>query len=124
MNNEAVSGLLFRSIIVAQFDLSALMQQAQALQEKFKQMQDEAAAKTVDAQSGGGMVRAVVDGSMQVRKIEIDSALLAANDKAMLEDLVVVAVNEGLRRAQEMVAQEMGKLGPLAGLKLPGFGNQ
>ncbi|MGH7227454.1 MAG: YbaB/EbfC family nucleoid-associated protein [Gemmataceae bacterium] len=108
---------------MSQFDLSALMQQAQALQERFKQMQDEAASKTVESQSGGGMVHAVVDGSMQVRKIEVDPALLAANDKAMLEDLIVVAINDGLRRAQEMVSQEVGKLGPLAGIKLPGFGN-
>jgi nucleoid-associated protein EbfC len=64
-----------------------------------------------------------VDGSMQVRKIEIDQALLASNDKAMLEDLIVVAVNLALKRAQEIVAQEMGKVGPLGGIKLPGFGS-
>ena len=104
-----------------QMDLSALMQQAQALQEKFKQMQELTAARTVEANAGGGMVRATVDGSMQVRKIEIEAALLAANDKPLIEDLIVVAVNEGLRRAQQMVAEEMGKLGPLGGLKIPGF---
>jgi hypothetical protein len=102
-------------------DLSALMQQAQALQEKFKQMQEAAAAKTVEANAGGGMVRAIVDGSMQVRKIEIEASLLAANDKPLIEDLIVVAVNDGLRRAQQMVAQELGKLGPLGGLQLPGL---
>jgi nucleoid-associated protein EbfC len=106
---------------VPDFDFAALMRQAQALQEKLKSMQDEAAQKTVDAQAGGGMVRVVVDGSMRVRKVEIDPALLASNDKAMIEDLIVVAVNDGLRRAQELVAEEMGKLGPLAGLKLPGI---
>ena len=52
--------------------------------------------KTVEANSGGGMVRAVVDGSMRVRRIDIDPSLLAANDKAMIEDLIVVAVNDGL----------------------------
>jgi DNA-binding YbaB/EbfC family protein len=110
---------------VSQFDLSTLMQQAQALQEKFKEMQEAAAAKTVEAQSGGGMVRVTVDGAMRLRRVEIDPALLASNDKAMLEDLLVVAVNDGLRRAQELVAQEMGKLGPLGGLKIPGlFGNE
>jgi nucleoid-associated protein EbfC len=110
---------------VADFDLSTLMQQAQALQEKFKEMQEAAAAKTVEAQSGGGMVRVTVDGAMRLRRVEIDPALLASNDKAMLEDLLVVAVNDGLRRAQELVAQEMGKLGPLGGLKIPGlFGNE
>jgi DNA-binding YbaB/EbfC family protein len=101
------------------------MQQAQALQEKFKEMQEAAAAKTVEAQSGGGMVRVTVDGGMQLRRVEIDPALLASNDKAMIEDLLVVAVNDGLRRAQELVAQEMSKLGPLGGLKIPGlFGNE
>jgi DNA-binding YbaB/EbfC family protein len=107
---------------VAEINLSALMKQAQALQEKFQEMQEQAAAKTVTADSGGGMVRATVDGSMRVRSVEIDQTLLAAADKEMLQDLVVVAVNEGLRRAQEMVAAEMGKLGPLAGLKIPGLG--
>lgn len=103
------------------FDLSALLRQAQVLQDKLKQMQEEAAQKTVEAQSGGGMVRVVVDGAMRVRKIEIDPSLAASGDKAMMEDLIVVAVNDGLSRAQEMVAEEMGKLGPLAGLQLPGI---
>ncbi len=110
---------------MADLDLSNLLRQAQALQEKFKEMQEAAAAKTVEAQSGGGMVRVTVDGAMRLRRVEIDPALLASNDKAMLEDLLVVAVNDGLRRAQELVAQEMGKLGPLGGLKIPGlFGNE
>jgi DNA-binding protein YbaB len=56
-----------------------------------------------------------------VRKIEVDPAVAAGGDKAMMEDLIVVAVNEGLRRAQEMVAQEMSRLGPLAGMNLPGI---
>lgn len=108
---------------MAELDFGALMKQAQALQEKLKEVQEQAATKVVDADAGGGMVRASVDGSMQVRKIEIDPALLASNDKPMLEDLIVVAVNLGLKRAQEIVAQEMGKVGPLGGIKLPGFGN-
>ena len=99
------------------------MKQAQALQEKLKEVQEQAAAQVVSADAGGGMVRASVDGSMQVRKIEIDPALLASNDKTMLEDLIVVAVNLALKRAQEIVAQEMGKVGPLGGIKLPGFGS-
>jgi len=107
---------------LAQLDFGALMKQAQALQEKLKEAQEHAAAQVVDAEAGGGMVRVSVDGSMQVRKVEIDSALLASNDKAMIEDLIVVAINLGLKRAQEMVAQEMGKIGPLGGLKLPGVG--
>lgn len=104
-----------------EFDFSAMLRQAQALQEKLKQMQIEAAEKTVEAQSGGGMVRVVVDGTMRVRKIEIDPAIAAAGDKAMMEDLITVAVNEGLRRAQELMAEEMTKLGPMAAMGLPGI---
>ena len=108
---------------MADIDLSALLKQAQALQERFKQMQEEVAAKIVEAQSGGGMVRVVADGSMRIRKVEIDPMLIGANDKAMLEDLIVVAVNDALARAQNLVAEQMGRLGPLAGLKIPGFGD-
>jgi len=94
---------------VAEIDLSALMQQAQALQARMKEMQESASSKTVEAQSGGGMVRVVVDGTMRVRKIEIDPAIVAANDKSMLEDLILVAINDGMERAQKMLADEMGR---------------
>ena len=106
---------------MADFDFASIMKQAQAFQEKLREMQEEAASKTVEAQAGGGMVKVTADGGMRVRKIEIDPAILAANDKPMLEDLIVVAVNDSLARAQKLVADEMGKLGPLAGLKIPGF---
>jgi nucleoid-associated protein EbfC len=109
---------------VAEIDLSALMQQAQALQSKMQEMQEAAASKTVEAQSGGGMVRVIVDGTLRIRKIEIDPSIVAANDKSMLEDLILVAVNDGMARAQQMLAEEMAKLGPLGGLQIPGFGNQ
>jgi DNA-binding YbaB/EbfC family protein len=107
---------------MAEIDLSALMQQAQELQLRMKEMQETASARTVEAQSGGGMVRVILDGSLRLRKVEIDAAIVAANDKSMLEDLILVAVNDGLARAQRMLADEMGKLGPLQGLQIPGFG--
>jgi len=109
---------------VAEIDLSALMQQARELQSRMKEMQEAASARTVEAQSGGGMVRVVVDGSLRLRKIEIDAAIIAANDKSMLEDLILVAVNDGMARAQKMLADEMGKLGPFQGLQIPGFGTE
>ena len=108
---------------MAEIDLSALMQQAKDLQTRMKEMQEAASLKTVEAQSGGGMVRVVVDGTLRVRKIVIDAAIVAANDKSMLEDLVLVAINDGMARAQKMLADEMGKLGPLSALQIPGFGN-
>jgi DNA-binding YbaB/EbfC family protein len=105
--------------------LSALLQQAQALQGKLKQMQEEAAAKLVVGNSGGGMVKATVDGSMRVRRIEIDPVLLASNDRPMLEDLIMVAVNDGLNQAQNMMAEAMGKAAGLPpGFKLPGMGGE
>ena len=106
----------------ANFNLAGLFKQAQELQGKFKQMQEEAGEKTVEASAGGGMVRVVVDGLMRVRTLEIDPALMAANDRAMLQDLIVAAINDGLRRAQELISGELGKLNPLANLKLPGMG--
>lgn len=109
---------------MTEIDLSALMQQAQELQARLKEMQETASARTVEAQSGGGMVRVVVDGSLRLRKIEIDPAIIAANDKSMLEDLILVAVNDGMARAQRMLADEMGKLGPLQGLQIPGLGKE
>ncbi|MFZ0247298.1 YbaB/EbfC family nucleoid-associated protein [Candidatus Binatus sp.] len=109
---------------MAEIDLSALMQQAQELQLRMKEMQETASARTVEAQSGGGMVRVVVDGSLRLRSIEIDASIVAANDKSMLEDLILVAVNDGMARAQRMLADEMGKLGPLQGLQIPGFGTE
>ncbi len=107
---------------MAELDLAALMRQAQAMQAKMQEMQEVAAARTVEAQAGGGMVRVVVDGALNVRKIEIDPAIVVANEKAMLEDLIVVAINDGIARAQKMLAEEIGKFGPLAGLKLPDSG--
>ena len=107
---------------MAELDLAALMQQAQAMQAKMQEMQEVAAARTVEAQSGGGMVRVVVDGALNVRKIDIDPAIVVASEKAMLEDLIVVAVNDGIARAQKVLAEEMGKFAPIAGLRLPDFG--
>ncbi|MGH7814346.1 MAG: YbaB/EbfC family nucleoid-associated protein [Candidatus Binataceae bacterium] len=101
---------------MADFDLSAMLRQAQEMQSKLKEMQEAAAEKTVEGQSGGGLVRAIVDGAMRVRRIQIDPSIIAANDQPMMEDLIAAAVNDGLERAQEMVAEEIGKLGPLAAL--------
>ena len=104
------------------FDLPGLLKQAQALQEKLKQAQEDVAEKTVEGAAGGGMVRVVADGALRLRNLHIDPALLVANDPAMLQDMIVAAVNDGLRRAQEMAAAEMNKLAPFGGgLNIPGL---
>ncbi|HUO04558.1 MAG TPA: YbaB/EbfC family nucleoid-associated protein [Candidatus Binataceae bacterium] len=98
---------------MADIDLEEMLKQAQGLQAKLQEMQNAAAERTVESQSGGGMVRVVVDGAMRVRKIEIDPAVVAAGDKPMLEDLIVAAVNDAMERAKQMVALEINKLNPL-----------
>jgi hypothetical protein len=107
-------------------EIEELLKQATAMSQQFEtkmeQVRRDAAARVVVAEAGGGMVRATADGSMRIRRIEIEPALLSAGDKPMLEDLIVVAVNDAIARAEQANAEEMSKLGPLAGLKLPNFG--
>jgi DNA-binding YbaB/EbfC family protein len=97
-----------------------LFKQAQGLQERLQRVQEEAATRTVEAASGGGMVRATVNGRLELLKLSIDPAVLRDGDVAMLEDLVIAAVNQALRSAQQQMADEMSKL--TGGLKLPGMG--
>src|SRR5215467_804161 len=103
------------------FDLSGLFRQAQQLQEKLTSVQQELAGRTVEASAGGGMVTAVVNGKLEVVQVRIDPSLLDGRDLEMLQDLVVAAVNEGIRAAQKMTADEMGKLTGGLGIKLPGM---
>jgi DNA-binding YbaB/EbfC family protein len=104
------------------FDIGGLFRQAQQLQEKLASVQEELGGRTVEASAGGGMVTAVVTGKLEVVQVRIDPSLLAAPvDAEMLQDLVVAAVNEGVRAAQRMVGEEMGKLTGGLGIKLPGM---
>src|SRR4030066_874644 len=89
--------------------LGNIMRQAQKMQEKRAEMQKELALKTCEASAGGGMVTALVNGSQELVSLKIDPAAVDPNDLAMLQDLVVAAVNEGVRRAKQMVSDEMGK---------------
>ncbi len=100
------------------------MQQVKALQDKMARMQEELALKTVEASSGGGMVSVVVNGRQEVLSIKIEPQVVDPQDIDMLQDLIVAAVNDGLRRSQEMAAAEMGKLAGglnIPGLKIPGL---
>ena len=97
-----------------------LFKQAQALQSKLAELQVEAERKTVEASAGGGMVTAVVNGKLNVVKITIDPQVVSAGDREMLEDLVLAAVNEAIRKAQQLMAEEMSKV--TGGLKIPGLG--
>jgi len=97
-----------------------LMKQAQQMQQKMLKRQEEIAEKTlVDASVGGGMVTVTVNGKSEVLRIKIEPQVVDPNDVEMLEDLIVAGVNEALRKAQEMMAEEMSKL--TGGLKIPGL---
>ena len=104
------------------FDIGGLFRQAQELTEKLSGVQQELASRTVEASAGGGMVTAVVNGKLELVSIRIEPSLLETPDIEMLQDLVVAAVNEGIRSAQKMMSDEMGKLAPGLGFKLPGLG--
>ncbi|HET7318200.1 MAG TPA: YbaB/EbfC family nucleoid-associated protein [Nitrospirota bacterium] len=97
--------------------LSNIMKQAQQMQERVKKLQEEAGGKTVEASSGGGMVTVVANGRQEVLSIKIDPSVVDPKDNEMLQDLVTAAVNEALRKSQDLMKEEMGKL--TAGMGLP-----
>jgi DNA-binding YbaB/EbfC family protein len=100
-------------------NLGNVMKQAQAIQERLAKVQAEVATKTVQASSGGGMVTVTATGGMEIVSVKIDPEVVKANDAEMLQDLVVAATNEALRKAREMVAEEMK--GVTGGLQIPGL---
>jgi len=96
-----------------------LMKEAQKLQAQLEAIREEVAKKKVEATAGGGMVTVEANGNQEIVAIKIDREVITPEDPQMLEDLVLAAVNEALRKARELVAAEMGKL--TGGLKLPGL---
>ena len=100
-------------------NMGQMVKQAQKLQSKMLKMQEELATRTVEASAGGGMVRVVADGSQRIASIAIEKEVVDPQDVEMLQDLVLAAVNDALKKSQEMVSGEMGKL--TGGLQIPGF---
>ena len=98
-------------------DFMKILQQAQQMQGRLQQIQDELSQKTVSASAGGGMVTVEADGKGQIRRIKIDPSVVSANDVEMLEDLIVVAVSEAQKKASTLAQEEMGKLA--GGMNLP-----
>ena len=99
--------------------MNEIMRQAQQMQQKMSQVQEELAGKTVTASAGGGMVTATVNGKNELLSMQIEKEVISPEDPAMLEDLVVSAVNEALRKAQSMAQSEMRKL--TGGMNIPGL---
>jgi DNA-binding YbaB/EbfC family protein len=99
-------------------NVSDLLRQAQIVQQKLGKMQEQAASKTFEASTGGGMVVAVVSGKYELRQLTIDPKVAASGDVEMLQDLICAAVNEAMRIARETVDREMQNI--TGGIKLPG----
>lgn len=99
--------------------LGEIMRQAQKLQSKIAQIQEEMAHKTVETSVGGGIVKAVANGKQELLSIKIDPEIIKSDDLEMLEDLIVAAVNDVIKKSQEMVSQEISKIS--GGLKIPGL---
>lgn len=102
-------------------DLSNIMEQAKAMQEKMAKIQEGLSKKTITGSAGGGMVQVTVNGQGEVLSVAIEKPVIDPNEVEMLQDLVAAATNDALRRAKELSQQELGQL--TGGLNLPGLTN-
>jgi DNA-binding YbaB/EbfC family protein len=99
--------------------LGDMMKQAQKLQSKMMELQEEMANKTVEATAGGGMVTVVINGKQELVSLSIDPDVVDRQEIEMLQDLLIAAVNDGIRRSQQIWAEEMKKL--TGGMAIPGL---
>lgn len=108
-------------------NMQQMLKQVQKMQQDMQDAQEQLKNETVEASAGGGMVKVVVSGDLEVRSVAIDPSAVDPEDVEMLSDLVLAATNQALRAAQEMAANRMGAvtggldLGNLGGLGLPGL---
>ena len=100
-------------------NIGNIMKQAKKLQERMAGLQEELALRTVEASAGGGMVSVLVNGKHDLVSLKIEKEVVNPDDVEMLQDLILAAVNEGMRKAQEMAAAEMAKL--TGGINIPGL---
>ncbi|MFQ5990187.1 MAG: YbaB/EbfC family nucleoid-associated protein [Candidatus Methylomirabilales bacterium] len=96
-----------------------LMKQAQRMKAELERIQEEAAEKRVEGTAGGGMVTVTADGRGEIVAVKIDPEVAQSGDLEMLQDLIVAATNEALRRARELLSSEMGRM--TGGLNIPGL---
>jgi len=100
-------------------NMAGLLKQAQAMQAQMAKVQEQAASKTVTGTAGGGSVTVTANGAMEIVKIVIDPEVVKSGDADIVQDLMLVATNDALRKAREMMANEMKSL--TGGLNIPGL---
>lgn len=98
-------------------NMGNLLKQAQQFQAKMAKLQEELGDRTVEASAGGGMITVVANGKQEILSVKVDPEVIDPNDREMLQDLILAAVNDALSKAKNMVQEEMGKL--THGLNLP-----
>jgi DNA-binding YbaB/EbfC family protein len=102
-------------------NIQQIMKQAQKMQKKMEEVQEEAAKEIIEASAGGGMVTVKINGKQEILSILIEEDVVNSDDIEMLQDLIVAAVNEGIKKSKEMVEQKMSSLTGGLGLNLPGM---
>lgn len=102
-------------------NIGNMMRQAQMMQQRMAKMQEELAAKSIEGSAGGGMVTCVVSGKQEILSIKIKPEVVDPADVEMLQDLIVAAVGDAIRKSQEMAAAEMQKIAGGMGLNIPGL---
>lgn len=99
--------------------MNKMMKQFQKMQQEMMKLQEELGSRTVESTAGGGAVKVVANGRNELVSLEIKPEAVDPEDVEMLQDMVLAAVNEALKKAQDMVAREMGKI--TGGIKIPGL---
>lgn len=100
-------------------NMNNMMKQMQKMQKKMEELQAQIDATEIEASAGGGAIKVVVNGKKEVLDIEIDPSVVDPEDVEMLQDLVMAAVNEALRKAEDFSANEMKKV--TGGMNIPGL---
>jgi DNA-binding YbaB/EbfC family protein len=98
-----------------------MMKQLKKVQDKMNKVQEELATRTVEGSAGGSMVTAVVNGKQELVSLKIEKEVVDPEDIEMLQDLIVAAVNQGIKKSQDMMNEEMSKLTGGLGLNIPGL---
>lgn len=101
-------------------NINNIMKQAQKMQAEMARVQEELKDEQVEASTGGGMVKVVMSGDLQVVSVTVDPAAVDPDDVELLQDMIAAAVNEAVRMAQELAAQKMSAV--TGGMNLPGMG--